>query len=81
MAPDVLQAGLSAKSDVMGLNGHTEVASGERDHPTSAGPSRDAPCWRESRKPMPMPSPGDTICELMPTSSPFMLTSAPPELP
>ena len=33
-------------------------------------------------KPIPMlPSPGDTICELMPTSSPFMLTSAPPELP
>ena len=33
-------------------------------------------------KPMPMlPSPGVRICELMPTSSPFVFTSAPPELP
>ena len=33
-------------------------------------------------KPMPMlPSEFDTICELMPTSSPFVFTSAPPELP
>ena len=33
-------------------------------------------------KPIPMlPSELDRICELMPTSSPFVLTSAPPELP
>ena len=33
-------------------------------------------------KPMPMlPPEGDRICELMPTSSPLVLTSAPPELP
>ena len=33
-------------------------------------------------KPMPMlPPDGDRICELMPTSSPWVLTSAPPELP
>ena len=33
-------------------------------------------------KPMPMlPPDGERICELMPTSSPAVLTSAPPELP
>jgi hypothetical protein len=33
-------------------------------------------------KPMPtLPSDGDKICELMPMSSPFVLTSAPPEFP
>ena len=33
-------------------------------------------------KPMPMlPPDGDRICELMPTSSPRVFTSAPPELP
>ena len=33
-------------------------------------------------KPMPMlPPDGDRICELMPTSSPAVFTSAPPELP
>jgi hypothetical protein len=33
-------------------------------------------------KPMPMlPPVGEKICELMPTSSPVVLTSAPPELP
>ena len=33
-------------------------------------------------KPMPMlPPEGDRICELMPISSPCVLTSAPPELP
>ena len=33
-------------------------------------------------KPMPMlPPEGDTICELMPMSSPSVVTSAPPELP
>ena len=33
-------------------------------------------------KPMPMlPPDGDRICELMPISSPCVLTSAPPELP
>jgi hypothetical protein len=33
-------------------------------------------------KPMPMfPPVGETICELIPTSSPAVETSAPPELP
>ena len=33
-------------------------------------------------KPMPMlPPDGESICELMPISSPAVLTSAPPELP
>ena len=45
-------------------------------------PSRAAPCSTGIAKPMPMlPSELDRICELMPTSSPFVFTSAPPELP
>ena len=78
--PTFLSPRLSAMSDVTGC---TVTPSCARDTP---GLRSWSMTWRAMfdgiAKPMPMlPSCGDRICELMPTSSPLVFTSAPPELP
>ena len=74
--------GSCASSELHALHRHAELATAAPCPSFTSCAMTFSPCVDGIAKPMPMlPPEGDTICELMPTSSPLVFTSAPPELP